>query len=95
VNRLLQMVTLPQNAASLISPVQFEWEGNTDDGSDTFDSIYVYSNSNLQTIIWKDKVLNDTISHSFDSGTYYWRIKTFDIAGNSSEFSESRTFIIP
>lgn len=90
----LPIIQSPMNNEGVISPVLFTWEQEYDQGTSIGDSLFISSNSNFSNIIWKGESFGDTLSRSLNSGTYFWRIKSFDEAGNESEFTESENFYV-
>ena len=63
-------------------------------GSQEFDSLYIYHDVALEDLAWKERVYESAqVSLERDS-TYYWNMKTFDEASNSSEVSETFLFTI-
>lgn len=84
----------PPINAIVTSPVLFQWDRTEDSGSQIIDSIFVYSDITMQNLIWQDRVLQDTVSLSFSPGIYYWRLRTYDLAGNASEIVSPITFSV-
>lgn len=92
--------TIPPSTPILNAPLQadiitdsianFEW---TSSGAD-FDTIFLHYDS-LGTNLFS-KYESNSQSYSFnevDSISYYWKVKSYDNAGNSSGFSEIRKII--
>lgn len=89
------ILVTPVDAAQLTAPPVLQWQYLQDSGSPISDSVFVYNSPLLnQTILLG--VSNNGIYAvgQLDSGTYYWRVKRFDAAGNSSGFSFVRSFEI-
>jgi hypothetical protein len=77
---------------TVIAPFDLTW---THDSSINGDSLYVYTDS-LNTIIFL-RIFTTNTSHEIDTittGKYYWRVKSFDVAGNASAFSTISSFFI-
>ncbi|MCF8229285.1 MAG: hypothetical protein K9J24_10085 [Bacteroidales bacterium] len=79
---------LPDSATHMI------WQRTEDQGSRQFDSLFVYTDSLLVNEKLKIRTNQTTYVDSLGTGTYYWRVRTFDIAGNSSTYSETWKFTI-
>lgn len=100
-------LTVP-SAPSLISPnaasfaanqqITFSWNRQPDIGaypSPLADSVFIYTDAALTNVY--QRFSSSSASHLDSiavSGTYYWRVKTFDEAGNISGFSSSFSFDI-
>jgi len=82
----------PSDGTITTSPVSMEW---TYDADAAIDSIYIYSDS-LTNLVDSDGVID--LPYSFDNGladsTYFWRVRSFDAAGNFSPFSDTWKFTI-
>jgi hypothetical protein len=85
---------LPANGNTATGPgFNLSWIHATDTGSPLYDSVYIYNNAALTGITRTYKITSSTnVSDTLSNGTYYWRVKTFDKAGNASGFSGSRWF---
>lgn len=74
--------------------VNFGWTSNRGDGSSIKDSLFLSTDSTFGTKpyakFWGDKgqLQVDTLS----SGSYYWRVRSYDKAGNIGSWSNSRKF---
>ncbi|MFT5666885.1 MAG: hypothetical protein ACI9DK_001070 [Vicingaceae bacterium] len=75
--------------------VDFSWTPGQDDHW-SYDSIYVYPVAVSNTPIIARKVSDSFfVDSSFSSGiNYKWRVKSFDIVGNASNFSATNDFSI-
>lgn len=83
----------PANASTTTnSNISFEWNRAPISGSQEFDSLYVYSNVSLTNLVFKKRVTNPHSESSLDNGTYHWRMKSFDEAGNESAVSSIFSF---
>lgn len=76
------------------SIINFGWTRGANTGSAIHDSLYI-SNDSLFSSIFDSAVLTDTTySKSFtNAGIYFWKVKSFDSAGNKSSYSVTRKFI--
>lgn len=102
-SRLLLIDTKAPNTPILTSPVNsssttntsinFQWNRTPVSGSTERDSIYVYNESALTNLNFKDRAVNP-YNKTLTKGTYYWFIKSFDEAGNQSARSTVFNFII-
>lgn len=89
-------LTSPVNSSSLTSnDVAFGWTRSPITGSTEFDSIYVFTNSAATTLLLKEVANSnpETITIS-NTGTYYWKMKAFDQAGNLSNESSIFSFTV-
>lgn len=77
--------------------VSFDWTRANDIGiiqSPQYDSIYIYTDS-LQTLFLREQLTPTDFQTTFpNTGDYFWRIKTFDEAGNESTYSTTGKIII-
>ncbi|WP_445713183.1 hypothetical protein [Flavobacterium sp.] len=86
-------LTAPTNASTTSSSnISFNWNRIPISGSQEFDSLYVYSNVALTNLVLKKRVTNPHSETILDNGTYYWRMKSFDEAGNVSAASSTFSF---
>jgi hypothetical protein len=63
--------------------VSFSWSRAADNGSQLFDSLYVFADEAMTNRVLAEKT--EQTSHKAlipDAGTYYWYVKTCDVAGN-------------
>lgn len=88
------ILTSPSNASTTTNrEVSFQWNRTPILGSSEKDSIYIYTNSTLTTLQLKKEANSPTVI-KLDLNTYYWFVKSFDQAGNSSNKSSIFSFII-
>lgn len=93
-SRPILIDTVVPNTPSLVSPanastttetnVTFTYNRAAIQGSTEFDSLYIYSNNTLTTLVAKDRVVSPHSETISNAGTYYWKMKSFDEAGNIS-----------
>lgn len=84
----------PVNASSTINTsINFQWSRTAIAGSAEKDSIYVYTESALTNLNFKDKATTP-YNKTLTKGTYYWFVKSFDEAGNESPRSTVFNFTI-
>lgn len=91
------MVSLgsPAHNALVSGPtINFSWTNAIDSGSPLFDSLYVYTDTSLNIIRKSISVFGTGYSDTLAIGTYYWRIKAYDKAGNQGGFSALRKFTV-
>lgn len=87
-------LSIPANASTAtILDINFQWNRAPIAGSAEKDSIYVYTESALTNLNFKDKG-NSLYSKTMVKGTYYWFVKSFDEAGNQSARSTVFNFTI-
>ena len=82
------------NASQTDGKVVFNWTRPTDSGTPLYDSLFLYSDPGLTTLIQKVSGAGQTYSDSLSPGDYYWRIRATDRAGNIGTFSTSRKLTI-
>ncbi len=74
----------------------YSWTALADTGvyqSQLTDSVYVATDSTFSSIYTKLGTTAGSISDNIPlPDTYYWRVKTFDAAGNSSSYSDHKSF---
>ncbi|WP_236554636.1 hypothetical protein [Flavobacterium sp. 9AF] len=88
-------LTAPVNNSSTSgTSVTFNYSRTPINGSTEFDSLYVYTDSNLSNLFVKKQITNSHTETIATSGTYFWRMKAFDAAGNSSSTTNSFSFTI-
>lgn len=63
--------------------INFQWNRVAIVGSAEKDSIYVYTESALTNLKFKDQATSP-YTKNLTAGTYYWYVKSFDQAGNES-----------
>jgi len=96
------------NQPSLVSPsdmevfltsiINFNWTNGTDTGnvqSATTNTIEISTDINFSSLLVTEDLQNNSYQYTFDnSGSYYWRIKTFDSSGNVGDYSIVRSLTI-
>lgn len=96
--RKLLVDLTPPNKPSLAAPadassqaetdVDFSWTRENIAGSAETDSIYIYTDDQLNNLFKKAQGTDKSYSGTLDAGaTYYWLVKAFDKAGNKSDDS--------
>ncbi|MBS7256721.1 hypothetical protein [Flavobacterium branchiicola] len=84
----------PVNASTTTNTsINFQWNRTPIAGTTEKDSIYVYTESALTNLNFKD-LGNSPYSKTLTKGTYYWFVKSFDDAGNQSARSTVFNFTI-
>jgi len=83
----------PANSSTVqVSNVEFQWSRSPVSGSSESDSIYIFSDASLLNLKLKSQV-SGTFNTELEPGRYYWRIKSFDAAGNSNSQGPIFNFI--
>ncbi|MHC0446357.1 hypothetical protein ACWA1F_13185 [Flavobacterium sp. 3-218] len=86
--------TNPVNASTTTNTsINFQWNRTPITGSPEKDSLYVYTESALTNLHFKDKGTSP-YNKTMTKGTYYWFVKSFDDAGNESARSTVFNFTI-
>lgn len=73
--------------------ISFQWNRTPIAGSLEKDSIYVFTNSGLTNLQFKNQA-SSPFSSTLPMGTYYWYVKAFDQAGNISNQSSVFSFTV-
>ena len=88
------VLSLPSDQQTLSeSEVTFQWSRQPVAGSTEVDSLYIYQDSGLSLLEYKDEQ-SSPYAHTLDQGTYYWYVRAFDTAGNVGEQSEVFSFTV-
>jgi predicted secreted protein len=88
------ILSSPVNGSTTVATdITFQFARALVAGSTETDSIYVYNESALTNLNFKDKT-SSTYNKTLTSGTYYWYVQSFDEAGNSSPKSTVFNFTI-
>lgn len=86
------VLTAPENRAILNSQnILFSWNKNQDNGSPLTDSLLLSSDSLFRSgspFLKKFKTESPFNISLQDTGTYFWRVKSTDFAGNQGQFSQ-------
>lgn len=84
----------PANAGAVTSPnVSFQWSRTPVTGSVETDSIYIYTNSQLTVLSSKNRATSPYAA-TLTPGTYYWKVQSFDVAGNAGNASTVFNFTV-
>lgn len=87
-------LTSPANMSiSPTSDVTFLWSRASIGGSAENDTIYIYTNSTLTNLFSSNQVTSP-YTLTLPSGTYYWRVKASDAAGNAGNPSNIFSVIV-
>lgn len=101
IERVFTIDRTPPNAPTLIAPIQgdtitlpvtLSWDF---DATAAMDTVYVYSDSLMSAPILQ--VATTDADLEFDDNTfnkYYWRVRSADSAGNTSDFSSLEKFYV-
>lgn len=85
----------PVDEADIPLPeVTFEWERDSSPGSEEIDSIFIFRDLELSQLAEKEGVTTSYIKTLDRGETYYWFMRSYDIAGNGGEESEVFSFTI-
>lgn len=83
-----QLLT-PANLDKTINrTLQFSWARENKEGSAELDSLFLFKNEALTQIAYKEKITAKLTTLILTPNTYYWFVKSYDLAGNESERSE-------
>ena len=89
-----QLVTPANGAVQGDSSVSFSWTREDITGTTERDSIFIFSDESLQNLVTKALGANKTFSTNVATGTFYWRVRAYDSAGNESNNSTTFNFTI-
>lgn len=86
----------PTNTSSTTTNnIDFTWTRTPISGATEFDSIYVFTDAATTSLLLKDLADSNPKSINIsNTGTYYWKMKAFDQAGNQSSESSVFSFTI-
>ncbi len=94
--------TTPPNTPELVFPatnssvaagtVNFSWTREDSFGSPERDSIFIFSDQELQTLVVKGLGANKIFTTNLDAATYFWVVQGFDGAGNIGMPSATSNF---
>lgn len=80
---------------AVTTAVNFKWTRTDVEGAEELDSLYIYTDSTLETIVFKDKATDKEYTKSdLTVGDYYWIVNAFDAAGNISTVSTTHKLTI-
>jgi hypothetical protein len=93
------VLNLPVENDTLLFSAQspdFSWQSSNDSQRDT---LYIFADSFLDSLFFKKASITDNTdlddqSANFLPGDYFWQVRSVDAAGNLSDLSVSRKFII-
>lgn len=103
--RIITIDTEVPDTVALVLPIHnailgdstnsYSWSYPTiDSGTPLIDSIYFYSDISGSVLLKSGKGLSANYSDSLGVGTFYWRVRLIDAAGNTGNFSTMRKFTI-
>ncbi len=81
------------NLISSSGKLNFQW-GNGYDVNYSHDSLIVFLDTSANLRYISKKVIGNAYSDSLPNGTYFWKLKTIDKAGNSKSTSSFRKIIV-
>ena len=106
--RIIFLDTSTPNQATLVSPsntqslnsttINFNWTLGTDTGavqSLRSSTIEASTDINFGTVLFSEQTDTNSYQFTFDNlGTYYWRVRISDVAGNEGDYSAVNSFTI-
>ncbi len=104
-NRTFYLDVTPPNTPVLQDPdddamlqsteLDFQWTRGTQTGSSIKDTFYLAKDPNMVDLRETRGSSGTSLSlDTLSNGTYYWRVRSWDKAGNKSGFSETRQFTV-
>lgn len=94
-----QIPTIPtlispvDNDTITTTPVNFIWT-HVSGGSSITDSILISSDISFNSIVLSAASTSTSLTTNLSSGTYFWKVKSTDAAGNAGNYSSYRTLTI-
>lgn len=89
------VLTLPANLSNTSdNDVTFQWNRPAIAGSTERDSLYIFNNSTLTDLEYKNAEISPYNTSTLGDGTYYWFVKSFDAAGNAGTQSTVFSFTL-
>lgn len=88
------LVSPPNYSVYADTIIDFQWTRINIPGSTEYDSLILYSDSLMHSKAGAFKVLNKTISKVLLNGNYWWKIKSYDKAGNEGNSSSLFRFTV-
>lgn len=86
-------LSVPANGATITDTVTFSWTRGSNTGSSLIDKLILSSDSTFSTIWLEDSTRTRTyLVDTLQAGTYYWKVRSRDKAGNIGKYSNFRTF---
>lgn len=77
------------------SSITFSWTRADDSGAPISDSIFIYSDQNLNQLVKAQAASNRSYTDgTLERDTLYWRVRSSDAAGNISSYSTSQSVIL-
>lgn len=89
------LVTPAANVTLTDSVVTLYWDRGITSGSALYDSVYIYDDTLVYLPVKAVKTQNTSGTHTLNtSEDYFWRVRSFDAAGNKSNYSATRKFSV-
>ncbi len=87
-------LVIPEDGANFTSGqiIHFNWNRDSNSIPSINDLILVASDTSFTNIVAQQEVVNPSFDHAFDYGTFYWKVKSKDKAGNESVYSNKQEF---
>ena len=82
------------NAVLTDSTISFFWDRGIVTGSSIFDSLYVYSDSLMTSLMIRTGTSSTSYMDTLSNGSYFWRVSSWDAADNYSGYSVLNKFTI-
>ncbi len=89
------VLSAPEDESSLSSTsVSMSWSHETSGIAAVFDSVFISTNENFTGDVLSEKSENKELTVDLEKGTYYWYVRSYDLAGNISDISEIYSFTV-
>lgn len=89
------LLALPKDKDTLsVTNATFRWTRPVKAGSPIYDSLFVSTTTNMATAYIKGRYTDTTATASMATGIYYWSVRSFDLAGNSSGYSATNKLTV-
>ncbi|HAD98245.1 MAG TPA: hypothetical protein DCG19_12620, partial [Cryomorphaceae bacterium] len=75
--------------------LDFQWTRGSQTGSSIRDTFFLATDPNMTDLRERRQVKGNTLSlDTLSNGVYYWRVRSYDKAGNTSSYSSTRQFTL-
>ncbi len=80
------------NSVSTEATLVFSWEREDVPGSEEKDSLFVYTDEDLNNLYFKAVGNKKSFEKEMETGSYHWFVKSYDAAGNTNTASSTWLF---
>ncbi len=87
-----ELVSPKNNDSTVLFNASFSWNSDNLEGSNVFDSLFIADNVDFAGVEKFKGESNRVTLSELGAGSYFWKVKSYDVAGNTSPFSETRVY---